>query len=263
MAQSLVDIGMSSRHLKSEELKKYPSLMPIPIAHDAVIVIVNSNNPVLSTLLEKGISRDVLIKIYVGGFLRSWEYLASIDLDGDGYIDYNETHAINSETGLLEYQPSNYSFSTSYEIHPVTRSDASGTAETFAEFLGVDQEHLTGIGAFGNPGVLQAVADDTLAIGYVGLAFAFKEEVRAISIDANNDGIIEEYERADSQAHVVSHIDEYPISRTLFFIVNGNPPKEVADFIRWCLTDGQKYVSEVGYVPLTPSEVEEALKLFH
>ena len=107
------------------------------------------------------------------------------------------------------------------------------------------------------------MADDTLAIGYVGLAFAFKEEVYAIPIDANNDGIIEEYERADSQAHVVSHIDDYPISRTLFFIVNGKPPKEVANFIHWCLTDGQKYVSEVGYVPLTPSEVEEALKLFH
>jgi len=261
VAQNLVDIGMSSRHLKSEEFKKYPSLIPVPIAHDAVMIIVNSKNPVLSTLLEKGISRDALIKIYVEGSLKSWEYVASIDLDDDGYIDYNGTHALNPETGLLEYMPSNYKLSASYEIHPITRSDASGTAETFAEFLGVNQEDLKGIGASGNPGVLQAVASDPLAIGYVGLAFAFKEGVCAMPIDANNNGIIEEHERVDSEAYVASHIADYPISRILFFVVNGKPTKEVADFIHWCLTEGQTYVSDVGYVSLTPSEVEDALSL--
>ncbi|RLF21481.1 MAG: hypothetical protein DRJ68_03380 [Thermoprotei archaeon] len=261
VAQNLVEIGMSSRCLKSEELEKYPSLIPIPVAHDAVMVIVNSGNPVLSKLLEEGISREALIKIYVEGSLKNWEYVAGIDLDGDGYIDYNETHALNPETGLLEYMPDGYRFSASYEIHPVTRSEASGTAETFAEFLGVDQEDLKGVGASGNPGVLQAVKNNLLAIGYVGLAFAFKEGVHAIPIDANNNGVIEEHERVDSEAHVASHIADYPISRTLFFVVNGEPPKEVADFIHWCLTEGQKYVSEVGYVPLTPSEVEDALAL--
>jgi len=110
VAQKLVDIGMSSRHLKSEELEKYPSLIPIPVAHDAVMSIVNSRNPLLNKLLEKGVSRSTLTKIYVEGSLKSWEYVAGVDLDGDGYIDYNETHAFNPETCLLEYMPGNYEF---------------------------------------------------------------------------------------------------------------------------------------------------------
>ena len=261
VAQNLVDIGMSSRPLKSEELEEYPSLTPIPVAHDAVMIIVNSRNPLLHTLLEKGVSRHTLFKIYVEGSLKSWEYVAGVDLDGDKYIGYNETHAFNPETGLLEYMPSDYAFPASYEIHPVTRSDASGTAETFAEFLGVSQEDLEGVGVLGNPGVLQTVAGDPLAIGYVGLAFAFKEGICALPVDANDNGLIEVHERADSEAHVASHIADYPISRALFFVVNGKPPKEVADFIQWCLTEGQEYVSEVGYVPLTSEEVEESLEL--
>ena len=221
VAQSLVDIGMSSRHLKSEERESYPSLIPIPVAHDAVMVIVNSRNPLLNTLLEKGVSRYALFKVYVEGSLKSWEYVAGVDLDGDKYIDYNETHAFNPETGLLEYMPSDYAFSAGYEIHPVTRSDASGTAETFAEFLGVSQEDLKGVGVLGNPGVLQTVAGDPLAIGYVGLAFAFKEGVCALPVDANDNGIIDVHEHADSEDYVASHIADYPISRVLFFIVNG------------------------------------------
>ena len=85
--------------------------------------------------------------------------------------------------------------------------------------------------------------------------------MRAIPVDANDNGIIEVHERVDSEAHVASHIADYPVSRILFFVVNGKPPKEVADFIQWCLTEGQRYVSEVGYVPLTSEEVEESLEL--
>ena len=43
-----------------------------------------------------------------------------------------------------------------------------------------------------------------------------------------------------------------PPARNLYFLTKGKPQrKEVLDFFKWVLTDGQNFVSVAGYVPLT------------
>ena len=62
------------------------------------------------------------------------------------------------------------------EIHVYTRSDACGAAEEWAKFLGGFQEDLLGIGVNADPGLLDAVLNDPLGIGYNNLGYAFDLE---------------------------------------------------------------------------------------
>ena len=263
VSMGLVDIGMSSRDLKDRELQLHPSLKLITIAHDAVIVVVNSHNPLLDVLLERGISRVDLRNVYVVGNVTNWEYLARMDFNGDGWIAINETHAMDL-SGAIRKPDGGYTYPLNLEIHVYTRSDASGTGETFAKFLGVHQERLLGSGQSGNLGVLSAVGGDELGIGYVSLAYAFDESVVPIPVDGDCDGVISEGEAVHSYEYVAEHIDLYPIARNLYFVVNVEALSDIAkDFILWCVDEGggQQFVELAGYVPISSSEHAEVIEL--
>ena len=48
-----------------------------------------------------------------------------------------------------------------------------------------------------------------------------------------------------------------PPARELYFVCKGNPKnnKALAVFIKWVLSDGQKFVHEAGYIALPPDKV--------
>jgi len=62
-------------------------------------------------------------------------------------------------------------------IHVFTRADACGAADVWAKFLGdMKQEDLLGIAVQADPGLLEAVVKDPLAIGYNNLNYAYDAE---------------------------------------------------------------------------------------
>jgi phosphate transport system substrate-binding protein len=87
-----------------------------------------------------------------------------------------------------------------------------------------------------------------------------------LPIDINNDGKIspEEdfYKSMDELIDAISK-NKYPSppARELYFVTNGKPGNElVLKFLRWILTDGQKFVNESGYITLTKEKVASELK---
>ena len=54
------------------------------------------------------------------------------------------------------------------------------------------------------------------------------------------------------------HIDPSPPARPLYLVSQGRPERKVVlEFIKWILTDGQKYVSEASYINLTEEKIAE------
>ncbi len=51
-----------------------------------------------------------------------------------------------------------------------------------------------------------------------------------------------------------------PPARDLNLVTNGKPTGLVNDFIKWTLTDGQKYIPEEGYVVLPGNIITDGLK---
>lgn len=232
-----VDIGMVSREIFSEEIDK--GAFWVSVTKDAVFPTINENNPVWEELNKKGVSSAEFRKVFVTGEITTWGELV-------GRVELTDP------------------------IHVFTRSDACGAAATWADYLGVVQEDLLGIGVYGDPGLLDAVIKDPLAIGYNNLNYVYdmKAKVpvngaRVIPIDSNSNGVVDEDEIFDTKAKAIIAVasGSYPSppARDLNLVTNGKPTGLVKSFILWVLTDGQRYVDETGYITLPEGKLEQEL----
>jgi phosphate transport system substrate-binding protein len=174
------------------------------------------------------------------------------------------------------------------DITVVHRSDGSGTSYIWVDYLAkVSPEWLkkvgvatsvnwpVGLGGKGNEGVSGLVQQTPGSIGYVELIYALQNKIAYGSVQ-NAEG---EFVRATIQAVTaaagaaaknmpkdfrVSITNApgkgvYPISSFTWILLYENPKdkaqsKVMVDFMKWALTDGQKFAGDLGYAPL-PAEV--------
>jgi phosphate transport system substrate-binding protein len=236
---NMVDLGMVSREIYPEELKK--GAWPIAVTKDAVVPVINASNPSLNMILIKGLKKDAGNNIWITGMYKTWAQAFGIK-------------------GTIP-------------MHVYTRSDACGAAEVWAKYFNKKQEDLLGSGVYGDPGLALAVKRDPLGIGYNNIGYAYDSKtkkqlagIRVLPIDINNDGkITPDEDFYDSMDDLITAIanGKYPSppARELYFVTNGKPQKEVViKFLSWVLTDGQKYVNESGYITLSKEKITAELK---
>ena len=233
----LVDIGMISRDVDPSEIAK--GAYPIGVTKDSVVATINTKNPVLNDLLSKGVKKKTFASLYLNGTVNTWG-----DVVGTG---------------------------NKAEIHVYTRSDSSGASDIWAKYLGGKQESLKGTGVYGDPGLLAAVQRDPLGIGYNNYNFAFNmssglpvDGILVIPFDVNGNGIVDPDENISTKdktiAAIKSGVFPSPPARVELFVTKGKPTGITSEFIRWVLTDGQKYVDEVGYIELSKESLDGELK---
>ncbi len=234
----IVDIGMVSRNVTAEEEQK--GAYWIAVTKDAVLPMVNANNPVIDYLMKQGVTQDMFTKIFITGEFKTW---------GD----------VIGKPEILD------------EIHVYTRSDAAGAPETWAQYLGKKQEDLLGIAVYGDPGLLEAVIKDPLGIGYNNLGYAYDmssgEPVSgalALPIDVNENGAADPEEILETKQEAIEMValNKYPSppARPLNLVTHGKPEGLVASFIEWILVDGQQFVGEAGYVSLSADQLTASLE---
>jgi phosphate transport system substrate-binding protein len=236
----LVDIGMVSREISQSETDK--GAWYVPVAKDAVVGVMNSNNPVINEIKQKGMSFSTLSKIFITGEIKTW---------GEAIGDPAKSNEL---------------------IKVYTRSDACGAADVWAKLFGKKQEDLNGIGVFGDPGIAQAVQKDKFGIGYNNIAFAYNHKTKkpndglfVIPLDIKNKGIIDQenkfYDNFDALLKAIS-VGAYPSPpvRNLYLVTNKKPVNSlVKHFLNWILTDGQKYILVSGYIQLEDQYLKAAL----
>ena len=232
----MVEIGMVSREIYPEEMKK--GAFPIAVTKDAVVAVVNELNPSINEIMTKGLKKDAGNNIWITGKYTTWA----------------------QAFGVKSASP----------LHIYTRSDACGAAEMWAKFFGKKQEDLLGVGVFGDPGLAQAVKRDPLGIGYNNIGYAYDattkkliKGLKVVPVDLNNNGKIDSDENFyDSMKDIIAAIasGKYPSppARELYFVMKGNPKnnKVLTEFIRWVLSDGQKFVNEAGYIILPEERIK-------
>jgi phosphate transport system substrate-binding protein len=233
----LVDIGMISRDVDTSEIQK--GAYPIGVTKDAVVATVNAKNPVLNNLLSKGVKKSTFTAVFLNGTVNTWGNVVGTD--------------------------------NKAEIHVYTRSDSSGASDIWAKYLGGKQESLKGTGVYGDPGLLAAVQRDPLGIGYNNYNFAFNmssglpvDGIQVIPFDVNGNGIVDPDENISTKEKTIAAIKNgvfpSPPARVELFVTKGKPKGVTSEFIRWVLTDGQKYVDEVGYIELSKESLDGELK---
>jgi len=234
-----VDIGMVSREIHPAELEK--GAVAIAVAKDAVVVTVSRKNPFLAELLRRGLKKEELAGIWMRKPAPAWQSLLG-------------------QSGRTP-------------VHVFTRSDACGAAETWAAYLGGHQEDLNGIGVYGDPGLAEAVRRDPLAVGFNNVNFAYDTKtlkpiagLEICPIDLDGNGLVDPAERVyatrdDLVRAIAANVYPSPPARDLYFVVKGRPGQPLlAEFLAWVLTEGQKYVGEMGYIAVGPDRIASGLK---
>lgn len=234
----LVDLGMVSREISQEEIDK--GAWFVPVTKDAVVPVINEKNPAMEKLMKNGLTKEIFQGIFLTGKITDW---------GTAVDDSRITGKIDA----------------------YTRSDACGAADVWAKYLGKKQEDLLGTAVTGDPGITEAVKNDELGIGYNNIGYAYDSKSKLVNtgimvlpIDIDGNGTIDAneyfYQNKDSIVNAIKD-GRYPSppARDLYFVCKGKPGNEiVVAFLQWVLSDGQKYVSEAGYINLTDEKIKAA-----
>jgi len=233
-----VDIGMVSRDVHPEETEQ--GAFRVAVTKDAVVPTVNANNPYLARLQAQGMTQATFEAIWMGQ-ITTWG------------------RAIGDSEG-------------NDEIHVYTRSDACGAAATWAAYLGdYGQEDLLGVAVYGDPGLAEAVSQDPLGIGYNNLNFAYDADtgrpvagLQIIPIDLNENSRVDAEEnfyaaRSDLTVAIADGRYPSPPARALNLVTQGPPSGLTLAFLQWVLADGQAFVEETGYIPLTQAQLQAEL----
>ena len=249
-----VDFGASDMPMKPEDLDKN-GLVQWPQVMGGVVLVVNL----------KGIGPG---QLKLDGKTVAGMYLGTIKKWNDAAIA-----KLNAGVKL-----------PAIDITVVHRSDGSGTTYIWVDYLGkispewktkvgiaTSVNWPTGVGGKGNEGVAGLVSQTPGAIGYVELIYALQNKISAGSVQ-NMDGefvkaSVESVTAAAAAAASKMPPDfrvsitnapgkgVYPISSFTWLLFYENPrdkaqSKVMVDFMKWALTDGQKYCAELGYAPL-------------
>lgn len=178
----------------------------------------------------------------------------------------------------------------STDITVVHRSDGSGTTYIWVDYLAkVSPEWKSkvgvatsvnwpvGVGGKGNEGVAGVVTQAPGAIGYVELIYALQNKISHGAVQnaageftqatvASVTAAAAEAARqmpADFRVSITNAPGKgvYPISSFTWLLLYENPKdkaqsKIMVDFMKWALSDGQKFAPELGYAPLPESVVK-------
>jgi phosphate transport system substrate-binding protein len=231
---NLVEIGMVSREIDPSEVAQ--GAFFVAVTKDAVVPTMNKGNQYADDIRKNGVRKGQFKEVFVYGNLTKWGTLVGKQGADD-------------------------------KISLYTRADSCGAGDVWAKFMGAKQEDLKGVGVNADPGIADAVSRDRNGMGYNNIAFAYDDksgtpvgDLMIIPIDINADGTISNDEYFyDSKQDVLQAIlsGKYPSppARDLYIVGKGSFKGATKDFVSWVLTDGQKYVPEAGYIPLTDEKL--------
>jgi phosphate transport system substrate-binding protein len=202
--EGLCRIAMSSRDIKESERRegadKGVDAVRVAIAADALVPVVHPENPVNNLTVAQ------LRDIYAGR-ITGWKEVGGKD----------------------------------GKIVMISRDSSSGTFETWQELImAPDRVAPSALSQASNGAVVQAVAGNRRAIGYIGFGYL---NASLKKIDVN--GV--------EATHESALAGKWPIARDLYVFTDGPPSGAVKKLVDYLLDPkkGQKAVAETGYIPLS------------
>jgi phosphate transport system substrate-binding protein len=263
ITQKTVTFGASDMPLKPEQLSK-DGLVQFPTVMGGDVPVVNLEGVKSGDLKLDG---DTLAKIFLGE-IKTWDAPAIKKLNPNAKL-------------------------TSQAIVVVHRSDGSGTTFIWTDYLSkvsadwkskvganTSVEWPAGIGAKGNEGVANNVANTKGSIGYVEYAYAKQNNLTSVNM-INKDGKTiapnakafqaaaanADWEKAEGFYVILTDqpgAESWPIAGATFILIHKQPQDpaaagEALKFFSWAYAKGDKMAEDLDYVPM-PKKVVSAIQ---
>ncbi len=223
-------ISNASRPMKDKEKALCAAsgieYIELPVAYDAIAVVVNKDNPLTS------ITTDELKAIWgpeADGKIGRWKQVNSsfpslaLDLYGPG-----------ADSGTFDY---------------FTKKINGEEGASRADYTPSEDDNV----------LVQGVSNDRGAMGYFGLSYYLENQdaIKALAIDAGKGAV------APSTATVLDGTYA-PLSRPIYIYVSTEAASmpHVKEFVEYYLTNAEALVPETGSVPLTTEGYEDAMARF-
>ena len=258
--QGTVDFAASDAAMSDEEIEKVKQgVVMIPATAGSIVIAYN-----LPEVKDLKLSRDAYAGIFLGKITK-WN---------------DPAIAKDNPDVKLPDLPINVAF----------RSDGSGTtfvftkhlsaiSPDFADEVGTDKSVTwpAGAGGKGNEGVTALVKQTPGTIGYVEYGYAVNNGLSMASLQNKAGKFVKPTDQ--SGAATLGHVefpenlriwpedpagdDDYPIATFTWLLLykkysDAAKLKALKEFITYGLTDGQKFSSELGYIPLPAAVVEKS-----
>ena len=258
--QGTVDFAASDAAMSDEEIEKVKQgVVMIPATAGSIVIAYN-----LPEVKDLKLSRDAYAGIFLGKITK-WN---------------DPAIAKDNPDVKLPDLPINVAF----------RSDGSGTtfvftkhlsaiSPDFADEVGTDKSVTwpAGAGGKGNEGVTALVKQTPGTIGYVEYGYAVNNGLSMASLQNKAGKFVKP--TAESGAATLGHVefpenlriwpedpagdDDYPIATFTWLLLykkysDAAKLKALKEFITYGLTDGQKFSSELGYIPVPAAVVEKS-----
>ena len=227
----LVALSHPINESQLHEIKNKMGVQPIqiPVAMDAIVLVVHHKNPL------PGLTLAQVKKIF------------SVSSGLSDTVERWQQFGLNSELGTRA-------------INRYGRDTTSGTFAAFKE-MGLDgaEQHKDVFAQPGSMSVVLEVGSDQAGVGYAAIGFAGRsKKVRIVPL-ANKEG--EPFIMPNNET-VAS--GQYPLDRQLYLYAmpdsDGTLNPAVREFVHYVLSrDGQSSVKEEGFFPLPASMTEQAL----
>lgn len=259
--EQAVDFGASDSAMSDEQLTKAPDTLMLPVTGGCVTVAYN-----VPGLHGLKLTRRAYAGIFAG----------SVDR-------WNDPEIAGANPNLVL---------PDLPIARIVRQDSSGTTFAFSSHLAAISDTFgrqsppgtvvdwrgEAMRANGNEGVAGMIKMYHGTIGYVGLEFAQKLGLDMAALQNHAGSFVEPSEGACGAGLASAQLppnlrvfvtdpagpDAYPIVTFSWALIRKNASGQTAEAIRnffhWALTDGQRYASQLGYVPLPNSVAAKGLE---
>ncbi|ACB50238.1 phosphate binding protein [Crocosphaera subtropica ATCC 51142] len=216
------DINAASRPISTEEMTACSGneirYIELPIAFDAITVVVNPNNDWTQTLTVEQLRK-------------MWEPTAENQVS-----QWNQVDQTYPNRPLTLYGPGELSGTYDY----FTKAIVGETGASRQDYVKSEDDEV----------LVTGVAQDPNALSYFGFGYyqQNQDKLKAVAVDNGKGGVIPSIETVKDEAY-------QPLSRPLFIYVNAkraqeNPALEV--FVEYYLDKAPELVADAGYIPLPP-----------
>jgi phosphate transport system substrate-binding protein len=213
------------------------------IGRYAILPVANNRSGIAKIYTDKGLNKDLIVQLFFH----------------DIYADKENQKEIK----------------VPFTVY--TRMQKAGVPITFSKYFGYQQNDVKGKGIAGaDEHILKALLRDTTGISYLPLSLIYDrdtkktfEGISVLPVDLNGNGKVNDEEKFYSDLTTViqrfeqaspKELNNVPIEYLHFSVDKNNTNAHAITFIKWVIDNGQKDLSDFGY--LKPEQQKGESELF-
>ena len=200
----------------------------------ALLPVTNNYNPILVATAKKGINKKELDKLFFE---------------------------------VVDYESDEPAQKSKYKANIYSRDNQASSSTTLAGFFGHQTSEIRGKKVFGDDiYLLSAIKKDTIGLTYNNLGYLYDVTSRNLK---NGLALLPIELKKDAKPILTGNLDQViivlestkvetiPVEKIGFVYSQQSARKEVAEFLKWVLTDGQMFNHEKGFLNLTKDALAE------